>query len=423
MLKNTLTVLRGTAAAQLIGFLALPILARLYSPEAFGLFQLYQSVLAPLLVIAAMRFEIALLRAEDGVELATVLNLCFLVNVVVTLAVTLVCGFAWIIPGALSPTTTQIVWLIPIGVLVGGGLQTIGYLALRQCAFSQGAKAKMAQAGGYVSAGIGMGALITMPNGLVISDLVGRISSIITFGLQPSFFSREIFKSFSRSELLSVARKFRELPLISAPGQLINSAGGVMSSVLMYSTFDAVVAGHYGLVERSLLLPVGMITASLSQVFTSELSTALRNGGVEAPLLFRALVRRMFYWGIIPSCLIGLLAPSIFEMIFGSLWIESGEFARLMSPLILVALVAGPVNMAITILGWQKVQMGWEISRLVLISTCWLGVAHFHLQPHTAVALHVGANITMYLAYLWLANYVICHRKFQYKSTRNAINL
>ena len=46
MLKNTLTVLRGTVVAQAIGFMALPILTRLFTPEAFGQLQLYQSALA-----------------------------------------------------------------------------------------------------------------------------------------------------------------------------------------------------------------------------------------------------------------------------------------------------------------------------------------------------------------------------------------
>ncbi len=49
MLGNTLKILRGTAAAQLVGFVALPLLTRLFTPESFGLFQLFQGAMGLML--------------------------------------------------------------------------------------------------------------------------------------------------------------------------------------------------------------------------------------------------------------------------------------------------------------------------------------------------------------------------------------
>lgn len=422
MLKNMLTVLRGTVAAQVIGFVALPLLSRLYTPEAFGMFQLFQSSLAPLLVVAAMRFEIALLRATDGPELAASLQLCLLINLLIALAVTLACGaVSWLVPESLTVTTKGVLWFMPVGVLVGGGLQTIGYLALRKQAFAAGAAAKMAQAGGYVGSAVGIGTLAAASGGLVIADILGRLASIVTFALNRTIFDRSLFAASTRAELLRVARKFRELPLVSAPGQLINSAGGVMTSVLMYGAFDAAVSGHYGLVERSLMLPVGMVAVAVSQVFTADFSTSLRDGGSKALTLYRGLVRRMFFLGLIPACLVALLAPTLFEVVFGTKWAESGVFAQIMAPLMLVALVTGSVNMAITILGWQKVQLGWEVSRLALVSIAWLCVVKFDLSPGTAVAMHVASSIAMSLVYLWLADHMIRrHAALQPKSEPRA---
>lgn len=407
MLKNTLTVLRGTAAAQAIGFLALPLLTRLYTPEAFGLFQLYQSTLAPLLVVAALRFEVALLRAADGTELVATLQLCALINTLIALIVLMAGGVAWFIPNLLSATTKQVIWLLPPAVLIAGCLQTLGYLALRKQAFSPAANAKMAQAGGYVAAGIGIGSVIQVSTGLIAADLIGRLASILTFGLHKSVFERSFFLKSSGAELKRVARKFREFPLISAPGQLINSAGAVMTSVLMYVAFDANVSGHYGLVERSLLLPAGMLAIAVSQVFTADLSTSLRNGGTSSLALYRGLMRRMFLLSLAPTCLVGLFAPWLFAIAFGEQWSEAGRFAQTMAPLLLMTLVGGSLNMAITILGYQKIQLAWETARLALMSVTWLCIINLELPPQTAVTLHVAASIVVGVSYLWLADHMI----------------
>ena len=407
VLKNTLTVLRGTVVAQAMGFIALPLLTRLFTPEAFGQLQLYQAALTLLLVVAAMRYEIALLRAADDAEFTATLQLCLLINVAVALVVAVACAVGTAIGGLIPASAMQVLWLLPVGVLLGGCVQTLGYLTLRHKAFGAGASAKMAQAGGYVAGGVGIGLAAPLPIGLVMADLLGRVANIGTLALHRSIFPAAIFALPTRRTLRRVAMKFREFPLVSVPGGLINAAGGTMTALLMYGAFDASVSGQYGLVERSLMLPVGMVAVAVSQVFTADLSASLRDGGAQALGLFRSVVRRMFLMGLAPALAVGLLAPWVFGHLFGTNWVLSGEFARIMAPLLLVSLITGSVNMAIMILGWQKVQLGWEMVRLAVVALAWLGVVHFGLKPALAVAMHVAANMSMNLLYLWLADHML----------------
>lgn len=407
MLRNTLTVLRGTVVAQAIGFVALPLLTRLFSPEAFGQMQLYQASLTLLLAIAAMRYEVALLRAADNAEFTATLQLCWLINIAVAVIVAMACAVCTAIRGLIPDSAQQLLWYLPIGVLLSGCVQTLGYVTLRHKAFAIGASAKMAQAGCYVAGGLGIGFAAPVSSGLVIADLVGRVASIGVLTLHRSMFSTSTFSRPQWRELRRVAMKFREFPLVSAPGGIINAAGGSMTAMLMYGAFNASVSGQYGLVERSLMLPVGMVTVAMSQVFTAELSASLRDGGGQALGLFRSVVKRMLLLGVAPALAIAFMAPWVFDHLFGDNWTLSGEFARIMAPLLLVALVVGPVNMAITILGWQKVQLGWEVARLVSISLAWLCVVHFGMKPRTAIAMHVAVNVCTNLLYLWLADHLL----------------
>lgn len=409
MLKSTLTVLRGTVVAQVLGFLALPLLTRLFTPEAFGQLQLYQASMSLLLVVAAMRFEIALLSAEDGREVASTLHLCMITNVLVTLCVVIVCLTLWFVPGLLSDTTQSVLVWLPLGVLLGGTVQTLGYLALRQKAFAAGANAKVAQAGGYVATSVGFGMIAPLQVGLVVGDLCGRLVSILTLIAHRGLFDVACFSMSRTRDLLQAARRFREFPLVSVPGGLINTAGGAMTALLMYGAFDASVAGQYGLVERSLMLPVGMVAVAVSQVFTANLSAGMRDGSTDALALYRGVVRRMFVLGIGPAILVGVFSPFAFGLVFGSKWIMAGEFARLMAPLVLVSLITGAVNMALMILGWQKVQLGWELARLLATSLAWWCVVRYGLPAETAIGLHVLVSVGMNLLYLWLADHMLRH--------------
>jgi O-antigen/teichoic acid export membrane protein len=177
----------------------------------------------------------------------------------------------------------------------------------------------------------------------------------------------------------------------------------------MYGTFNAAVAGQYALVERSLMLPVGMIGGAVAQVFTADLSARIRTDSNQgAAILFRKTVKQMFVVGAFPTVIVGILAPTLFAKLFGPNWILAGELARIMAPLALVAFATMTVNMTILILGWQKVQLSWEILRLVFTVATWLCINGLKLTPTAAISLHVITSIIMSASYLMLADRMLC---------------
>ena len=70
MLRATFTLLTGGALAQLVPLLLGPVLARLFSPEAFGLFTAFATIAASVAVVACARYEYALPMAHDDAEAA-----------------------------------------------------------------------------------------------------------------------------------------------------------------------------------------------------------------------------------------------------------------------------------------------------------------------------------------------------------------
>lgn len=83
LLKNTSILVSGTALAQLIPILLQPLLRRFYSPETFGSYSVYLSLIGILYVLSSLRYEMAIaLPRKDKMAvhlwaLALIFNLSF----------------------------------------------------------------------------------------------------------------------------------------------------------------------------------------------------------------------------------------------------------------------------------------------------------------------------------------------------------
>ena len=406
-LDGVFRVLQGTIVSQLIGFVALLVLARLFEPDAFGHFQLFTTCLTLALGVANLRYEIAVLQCRDD-EVDAVLRLSLLVNVAVAVFAALACGAIFLGLGTRSAHVDIILLLLPFGLLAGGAIQLLGYLPLRYQEFALSARTKILQAAGFALAAIALGLAGGLPSsGLIVADVAGRAAAALFLVAWAARRGIRLLRPVPRAELAATARRHRELPLIGMPGGLVNSAGGLLTSILMYAVFDASTSGQYGLMERSFIAPMGMIAIAVAQVFTSEFARELREGAAGVVHSYRRVIRLMFLTGCGPALVVAAAGPWLYSFVFGDEWRQAGEFAQLSAPLVLAYFVTGPVNMTIMIAGRQRLQFAWEISRLALMGAAWLVIANSGASPRLAVITNVTIAVVMSLVFLWLADRVV----------------
>lgn len=400
MIRNIATVLRGTVVAQAIGILVLPLLSRTFDATAFGHFQLYQSILAVLMVFATMRYEIAILRANSPVELGAVLALCVGINLFLAAMIGIVVLIlAWTAPEFLARAGFP-PWLLPATMLVGGIAQYLGYLLVREGRFSTGANARIAQAVTYSATASGLAVTAPVSAGIIYADFSARIVNAAWAGSWAIRNRKNLIRLPNRQGIVAAARRFREYPLISTPGGLINALGGTLTPLMIYGTFSAATAGQYSLVDRSVALPVALIITATSQVYSAQLAGEVRAGGLGARTHFRALVRWLALICVGPVVLGALLAPMLFAFAFGPGWERAGHFAQFMIPAYGFILVAGGVNMALIIIGDQRTQICWEIGRLVAMIVLWASIPKLGWTIETIVAAHavvIGASALVFL--------------------------
>lgn len=410
MIRDIATIMRGTLIAQGLGFLALPLLSRLFSPEAFGNYQLFVSILTLLLVFPTLRYEVALLRAHEGREFRALAQLCLYLSILVAAVISLLLvlldtiGFPRQIQALPFP-----VWMLGLALLFGGIVQFLTIIATRQKRFATIANSKILQAGAYAGTGLGIGTATHLPTGLIVADLAGRIANAVYLGIWAKRTMRRTWRPVGRASLAAVARRYREYPFISVPGTVINVVGGILTPVMIYASFSPAASGQYGLLDRSINLPLGLVVIAVSQVFTAQFSAELRRDTKAAAAYFRRVLGYMGLLALAPLLILLIAGPWLFEFVFGAEWRVAGELSQLMAPAFGCALLSGPVNMVLTVMGHQKLQTSWEVARLSLVAGLWAAVPRMNISLYTAVGLYSLILVICNVGFIALA-YVMLRR-------------
>jgi O-antigen/teichoic acid export membrane protein len=407
MLRNLAVVLRGTIIAQALGIAILPLLTRLFLPEAFGHYQVFQSILVVLVITASFRFELLILRVKEE-EVARTVRISFLLSVLLTCALTalilslLAAGWP---PQLLSLPFTPL--LFPLGLLVAGLTQTYSYKLTRDQNYRQVVRTKLVQVVAYAGVALTIGALRPTLDGIIIADICGRLASAAYVYALSRRANVKLFDFPSFAETRDFIVANRSLPMLSLPGAFLNSLGAAITPIMIYGHFSPGVSGQFGLVERSLSLPLAMVVMAISQVYMGQMSALLRAADPAAVRHFDRVVLGTAALAVLPAVLLFPFLPVLFETVFGGQWRMAGQFAQLLLPAYAFSLIFGSINQTLIAMGRYGYQLLWDCAWPLLIGLLWFFVVQFGLGPSTAVAMHSAAVSVLGVSFLLLARWLI----------------
>ena len=132
--RGVLILGSGTAVAQLIGIVTMPIITRLYLPSEMGILAVYSSVLAIFGVGATLRYEFAYALPRENEDAINLFGLCLILLCITTAVFALILFFGrdLLIDAFDLDVIEQYIWFLLIGFF-GMGLYTmLNYWAVRQ---------------------------------------------------------------------------------------------------------------------------------------------------------------------------------------------------------------------------------------------------------------------------------------------------
>lgn len=398
--RSTGVLVGGTALAQALTVLALPVLTRLYSPEDFSVLAVYVAILTMISVIACLRLEIAIPLPESEEVAANLLALALTFAAVFAGVFALVViGFGDRFFGAIGkPELSPYGWLLPVGVWLAASYAALQYWATREKQFELVAKTRVAQATVGLSAQLGLGWWEAGPVGLLLGHALLAGSGILALIRR----NIGVFRLVSLPNMKSAFGQYRRFPIYSTFEALTNNAGMQVPVLLIAAYAVGPEAGFLLLATRALGTPVNLIGGAIAQVYLSRAPEEMRAGRLASFTV--KILFKLAHLTIVPLVLLALIAPCAFAFVFGEEWRRAGELIVWMTPWFVLKLLSSPVSMVMHVKMQQRAMLFITIYGLVLRVAVVLAVA-LSYTPAMAEA-YALASAGFYLSLLLMVGRV-----------------
>ncbi len=367
-LINVLKLVSGTTLAQAITILTAPILSRLFSPEAFGILNVFSSLIGIVAIVICLRYEYAIMLPEEDADAINIFALCL----VIALGISGVMGLLLLFFGHKlanllnAPNLYPFLWLVPIGLLIQGLFAAFNYWNTRTKHYGRLSIARVS-ASATTSALPILLAVIGLANasGLVYSWIAGTLVSATVLGVQVLFDSGRLFlQNIQRSRMVANLKRYRKFPLVDSWSSFLNNFSWQLPSLMLLYFFSETVVGYYSLSSRLILLPITLLGSSLAQVFYQR-SAELRSDHEKLSRSVELVFRRLVAVGLFPALVLGIAGPQLFSIIFGANWLEAGRYAQILSPWMFVLFISSPLSVLFATLERQELSL--VINSIILL--------------------------------------------------------
>jgi len=363
--KNILLMSGGRIVAQLIPILITPIITRIYSPEEFGLFAVFLTVVSFIAMISNGRYCLAILLPRKKIYAQRLVLISILFTSGISLLFLILVGifndqfFSLL---NIQELKGQLL-LFVLTILFIGLHEALYYYFLREKHYKKLANFAIVQAITMISVRLLMGLLGYSQTGLMFSYFAGYFVSTVLLLYNLDF---KLRNKYSIGDLKKVFIRYISFLKYSLFSDSLSVLASTSPNVLLNNLFGSTSAGYFSLSEKVLGSPIWLITSSVSDVFKQEFSEQNREGK-DCRILFLKTFKTLLFLGLIPFSLIFLLAPFVISPLFGEVWSPVGEYIRIFSIMYYSSFVVNPLKSVAYIIKKQQYMIAFELLKLIAL--------------------------------------------------------
>lgn len=344
--KNTLTLSGGVAIAQVLPFLFYPVLGRVYSPAEFGLLAVITSIVSVLAVAGSGKYESGILVADDKQEAAHLAVLSIVVGAVIMAvvwpAVQLIFG-GRLAQWMQEPDLERWLFVCPISAFSIIVFNVYNEWCVREKRFKALSVNKMVNAGATTVGKVFLGFVKISGQGLVVGDMVGRIVSAVGCVVRALKSDGTVFRQVCAKGLKAAASKYKEFPLYTMPGRLLNTLGQSLPVLLLTAYFSADKAGLFSMAMMVFVLPVTVVGNTLGDVYRQRANEEYKSEG-QCLKSYDGLLKLTAGLGVGALLVFVWILPWLMKVVLGEEWYESGRYAQILAPMMVLSFVANPLS-------------------------------------------------------------------------------
>ncbi|WP_335965911.1 lipopolysaccharide biosynthesis protein [Galbibacter sp. PAP.153] len=356
--KNVITLMSGTLIGQAIPFIATFILTRIFTPEDFGVFAIYFSLVNILGTISTGRYEMAILLpksdlvAFDLVKISLVLSLLF--SSLCFIVILILQNFLKVF--ILNTELIKYLYYLPLSIFgfAAYKVYTVWYTRVRQ--YKKISLSIIVKSLSGVFFNIIIGYFFGLI-GLFLGNIISSLFAV--FIIRRNFFSDLSLKYDRSRKLLSLYYKF---PLYDIPTSFVYTLSKHGIVLLINKGFSSVITGLYSMTERLLISPSQVFVGSYIQVYNQQITEKYNLNHNINSFVIKNIVKISKVLGI-PYVICVYSSFYFIPFVLGDNWSELYKYIYILSPLIFFSMVLNPLGYILKILDKQNVSF---IQHLVL---------------------------------------------------------
>jgi lipopolysaccharide exporter len=395
--SDVLKLVSGTVLAQVVSVLASPLLARLFSPSAFGVFAVFTSITAVMSIVVCLRYDRSIIVPEEDEEAVNLLavSLACIFLVVGASVVILLLGKNYLVRELQVPGLHRILWLVPVNVFFQGLLAALNTWNTRKRHFGLITVTQIVSSAGYVGLAVAAGLTGHVTGeSLILAAFIGfAVSAIMVVVAGWRECRPVLMKMVNLMRMREVLYRYQRFPRYSTGAAILNSVSWELPTFFLSGFFSTMVVGQYALGNRLIRIPMSLLGTNISRVFSQRAAEAKYDGTL-APLLektFQSLVTM----GMFPFLMLTLVGRELFTVIFGARWSEAGVYTEILSLWAFFWFVSAPLGSMLDILEEQ----GFDLRiNIVILATRVVSLLIGGLlgRPRLALALFSASGVLVY---------------------------
>jgi O-antigen/teichoic acid export membrane protein len=398
--KDVMTLAAGTASAHVIGLIAMPVLARLYSPADFGALAVFAAAVGPISIISTWRYDLAILLPEKDEDASHIVWLCMALLTAMSALAALIVIFIgpklW--PLLHTPVLGIYGWLIPANIFITGVSTILTSWNTRKKQFSRLMMLQvitriaitLSQFVIAISGFAGAGALM-------ITTVFGTLLATLVLCVQTWRDSGEVLgNGISRLPLYLAAKEYYQFPRYNVPAAVMNSISQYLPAAMLSAFFSVPTAGQFSFGTRLLRLPSALVGTNVGKAFYPRATEAVENGtlGIRVEQTLTYLVKLTAF----PCLLLALVGKDLFIVFLGSRWAEAGVFCQMLSFWLFLWFISSPLYSVFLVLQEQALELKFQVANLITRFAALL-IGGLLGNARLAVGLFAAAGVLVYGAY------------------------
>lgn len=375
-LKNSLTLSGGVAIAQVLPFLFYPVLGRIFTAEEFGLLASLTSITSVLAVVGSGKYESAILIARDKQEAASLAVLSVLMGFGTMLVAWVLMQFVLLEPLRTvlhEPELGRWIFVCPVASVSIIIFTVYNEWCVREKYFKALSVNKIVNAAAVTLSKTFLGFVKICSQGLVVGDLIGRVISAVGCVVRALLKDGKIFARTCWADVVASARRYREFPCFTMPGQLLNTVGQAIPILFITAYFGKGEGGQFSMAMTLFAIPINVISTALRDVYRQRANEELRATG-SCRGSFDRLLTILTVVGVGALLALVWFLPELVKLFLGPQWVAAGHYAQILAPAMVLSFVSGPMTGLFVVAEKLRAFFWWQVLYAVgTLAAVWIG--------------------------------------------------